>query len=262
MPKILNVRERVHQPFRDTLCRFSGWVGGNVQDNTDLFNGGSQKNDAETNFRGGGSALPSDQSFVALVLRVMLMFKNPQQRGPTIVVAGGINYPQANGDFQFNAAGSTYDVAQAAAANGQAPGSIEDVHRLYFQASEQALWSFGAGLKNSIDSMPSSYFPYGGGLHGDLAGATDLIHWTNGMPGHDAILRLGRAIVIPARQNVRAKVQLVSLSAGTQGANSALFNTAQGTRDMLSLRDNLNAVDGINKILSLTFDGLQSREVQ
>lgn len=260
MPKILNVRERVHQPFRDSLCRLSGWVAGAVQDNTDLFTVGGSKNDAETNLKN-GSTLPSDQSFVALVLRVFLWFKNPQQRGPTVVVAGGTNYPQSNGDFQFNGAGSTYDAAQSAVANGQAPATIEDVHRNYFQASEQLLWSFGAGLKNSITSMPSWYFPAGGGLHGQLTG-TDLILWNNGMPSQEAIVRLGRAIVIPARQNIVCKAQIVGLSSSGQGANNALFNVAQGTRDTLSLRDNLNAVDGMNKCITFCFDGLQSREVQ
>jgi hypothetical protein len=256
MAKLTNVRERVHQPFRDSLIRTAGQTAGIVQDRVDLFTI-TGKNDAETNLKQ-GSVLPSDQSMVVLALRVFLWFRNPIQRGPTVVVVSGTDYPQANGDFQFAGAGSTYSAAQSLVANGSAPGSIQDVHRLYWQASEQLLWNFGAGEKLSITSMPSAYFPYGGGLHGDLAGATDLIHWDNGMPDHTGILRLARAILIPPRQNIKCNAQIVSLPQD----NSALFGSTQNTRNLLSLRDNLNAVDLINKVISFTFDGLFSRDVQ
>lgn len=256
MAKLTNVRERVHQPFRDTLIRTAGLAAGTVQDRIDLFTI-TGKNDAESNLKQ-GSVLPSDQSMVVLALRVFLWFRNPIQRGPNVVVGGGTDYPQANGDFQFAGAGSTWSAAQSAVANGQAAGSIQDVHRLYWQASEQLLWNFGAGEKLSITSMPSSYFPYGGGLHGDLAGATDLIHWDNGMPDHTGVLRLARAILIPPRQNIKCNAQIVALP----NDNNALFVATQGARNMLSLRDNLNAVDLIQKVVSFTFDGLFSRDVQ
>ena len=257
MAKLTNVRERVHQPFRDSLIRTSGYFVSQVQDRATLFAvaGGD---DGRTNLKQGG-VLPSDQSMVVLALRVFLWFRNPIQRGPNTVVAGGTDYPSQNGDFQFAGAGSTYSAAQSAVANGNAPGSIQDVHRLYWQASEQLLWTFGAGEKPSLISMPSSYFPYGGGLHGDLAGATDLIHWDNGMPDHTGILRLARAILIPPRQNILCTAQIVQLP---DGNNNALFAGTQGSRNMLSLRDNLNVADLVNKCISFTFDGLFSRDVQ
>ena len=46
------------------------------------------------------------------------------------------------------------------------------------------------------------------------------------------------------------------------GGNGALFGSTQGTRNMLSLRDNLNAVDLMQKVISFTIDGLFSRDVQ
>ncbi len=52
---------------------------------------------------------------------------------------------------------SIYNVAQAAIANGNAPASVEDVYRLYWQSAEQLFWSFGAGDKFSISSMPTAY---------------------------------------------------------------------------------------------------------
>jgi len=255
--KLTNVRERVHQPFRDTLIRTAGYSVGNVQDRTDLFTAAG-KSDGETNLKN-GSTLPSDQSMVVLALRVFAWYRNPIQRGPTVTVVGGTDYPEANGDFQFAGAGSTYSAAQSNVANGNAPGSTQDVHRLYWQTEEQLLWSFGAGDKFSLTSMPTAYFPYGGGLHGDLGGATDLILWNNGTPDHTGILRLARAILLPPRQNIKCSAQIVSLP---DGGNNALFVGTQGARNMLSLTSNLNVVDLVNKVVSFTFDGLFSRDVQ
>jgi hypothetical protein len=38
--------------------------------------------------------------------------------------------------------------------------------------------------------------------------------------------------------------------------------TASNGRNMLSLQSNLNATDGINKVIQFTFDGLFARDVQ
>jgi hypothetical protein len=250
MAKLTNVRERVHQPFRDSLCRLSGFVTGAVQDRTDLFTIAGKSN-GETNMKH-GSTLPSDQSFVVLALRCFLWFRNSQARSAA-TLASSIG---ENGDFFITAA------QEAAAVNlmdGSVPGDVRDVHRLYYQASEQLLWSFGTGQKDSLESMPSSYFPWGGGLHGQLGGSTDLIHWSNGLPSHAGILRLARAILLPPRQNIRCRGEIESLSAG---GNAAVFGTTQGSRNMLDLRDNLNSVDLINKSIAFCFDGLFSRDVQ
>jgi hypothetical protein len=56
--------------------------------------------------------------------------------------------------------------------------------------------------------MPSAYFPYGGGLHGDLGGSSDLLFLNNGMPSHEGILRLARAILIPPRQNIKCEATI------------------------------------------------------
>ena len=254
MAKLTNVRERVHQPFRDTLIRTAGYSVGAVQDRTDLFTQAG-KSSGETNLKN-GSTLPSDQSMVVLALRVFAWYRTPVQRGSTVTVASGTDYPLHNGDFQFNGAG-VYNAAQSLIADGNAPGSIQDVHRLYWQTEEQLLWSFGAGEKFSLTSMPTAYFPYGGGLSGDLGGATDLILWNNGTPDHSGILRLARAILLPPRQNVLCTADIVALPTG---GNAATFNATQGTRNMMSLASNLNVVDLINKVISFTFDGLFSRD--
>lgn len=258
MAKLTNVRERVHQPIRDSLIRTAGMSAGTVQDTTELFQGQGGRSVGFTNLQG-SNALPADQSMCVLALRVSTWFRNPIQRGPTVTVVGGTDYPQANGDFQFGAVNSTYSAAQSSLANGSAPGSVQDVHRLYFQTLDQLFWTFGAGMKPSLVQMPTAYFPYGGGLHGDLGGATNLIFWNNGTPDHSGILRLARAVLIPPRQNIVCRAEISSLP---DGGNSATFAGAQGSRSMLSLKDNLNAVDLIQKSVSFCMDGLLSRDVQ
>lgn len=251
MAKLTNVRERVHQPFRDTLIRTSGFFVGTVNDRTDLFTTAG-KSDGETNLKQ-GSVLPSDQSMVVLALRVFLWFRNSAARSAAQLTTSTGD----NGDYFIIAAN---EGAAVGLLNGSVPGNSIDVHRLYWQASEQLLWDFGAGDKNSLRSMPSSYFPWGGGLHGDLGGATDLIHWDNGTPNHAGILRLARAILIPPRQNIRCTAVIARLPDGGNGA--VPFGVNQGARNMLNLTDNLNAVDLINKVIAFAFDGLFSRDVQ
>lgn len=250
MAKLTNIRERVHQPFRDTLIRTSGMFAATVQDRVDLFTQAG-KSDGETNLKN-GSTLPSDQSMVVLALRCFLWFRSPVARSAATLAAS----VGTNGDYFITAAN---DAAAITLMNGSVPGDYHDCHRLYFQASEQLLWSFGAGDKFSLTSMPSSYFPWGGGLSGDIGGVTDLIHWNNGSPNNAGILRLARAILIPPRQNIKCAAQIVRYA---DGGNAATFGSTQGARNMLNLTDNLNAVDLIDKIVAFCFDGLFSRDVQ
>lgn len=261
MPKLTNVRERVHQPFRDSLIRASGYVQPSpvIQDTTRLFTMAG-KSEGETNLPN-GSTLPSDQSMVVLALRAFTWFRNSIQRATT---QQNITLPDAtttilarNGDWGLPSIANS--PAFATALNSQAIGDVRDVYRLHWQAEEQLLWSYGAGDKFSISSMPTAYFPYGGGLHGDLGNVSDLIHLNNGMPSHEGILRLARAILIPPRQNIKCEAQIARLDAGV---NAATFSTTQGSRDMLSFTANLNAVDLVNKVVTFTFDGLFSRDVQ
>jgi len=256
MAKLTNVRERVHQPFFDTLIRTSG-LGGTINaiSNTEvLFSNRARSGDlaALTNLDN-GSTLPSDQSHVTLALRVFTWFRNPMVRG-TQDAQGVLS---ANGDF--SQAGASNFFATGAVGAGNAIGSIQDVYRLHYQALEQLHWSFGTGEKFSITNMATKYFPDGGGLSGDMGGTSDLIHWQNGSPEQTAILRLARAILLPPRQNVKC---VGNISALPSGGNDGLAGTTQGSRNLLNLTDNLNAPDGINKCIQFTFDGLFARDVQ
>jgi hypothetical protein len=250
MAKVVSLRERVHQPFWDTLVRTAGLTAGTVTDTTSLFTSGGVRNESTTNLIN-GSTLPSDQSHVVLALRVFAWVRNPILR----VAGGGAGELAQNGDYSTVAPWLVGGIAV-----GQAPGTVQDYYRLIWQIEEQLHWSFGTGLKNSIFNMPTWYFPAGGGISGDMGGTSDLIHWQNsGLDGHSGILRLGRAIMIPPRQNILWEAKIFGMPAG---GNQVLFGTTQGARDMLSLRDNLNAIDAMQKCITFTFDGLFSRDVQ
>jgi hypothetical protein len=258
MAKLTNVRERVHQPFYDTLIRTSG-LGGNIQPvnaTQKLFTNQARQDDinALTNLQN-GATLPSDQSHVTLALRCFTWFRNPQIRA-TGAANGNI---KQNGDFSQEGAAAFFTAPGAGA--GQYPGSIEDVYRLYWQAQEQLHWSYGTGEKFSITNMATKYFPDGAGLAGDLGGSSDLINMNNGTPDHTAILRLARAILLPPRQNVACTAQMLPLPDGGNGVTSGMTNGPQG-RNYLSVASNLNAVDGISKVIQFTFDGLFARDVQ
>lgn len=258
MAKLTNVRERVHQPFYDTLIRTSG-LGGNIQAisaREQLFTNRARQDDisALTNLDN-GSTLPSDQSHVTLALRVFTWFRNPMIRS---AASGADVINNQNGDFSQAGAAAFFGVGGAGA--GNSIGSIEDVYRLHYQAMEQLHWSYGTGEKYSITNMATKYFPDGGGLSGDLGGSSDLIHFQNGAPTQTAILRLARAILLPPRQNVRCTANISALPNGGQAATAGT-TTASG-RNMLSLTDNLNAADGNSKVIQFTFDGLFARDVQ
>lgn len=250
MAKLTNVRERVHQPFFDSLIRTAGFGDGQFQvnDTTDLFTVAG-KDQGSSNLVN-GSTLPSDQSHVTLALRVFVWFRAPVIRG------AGVPLSQ-NGDIAPNAVATFFGAGGPGA--GNAPADYHDVHRNYWQALEQLHWSYGTGEKFSITNMASKYFPDGGGLSGDIGGATDLIHWNNGDPTHASILRLARAILLPPRQNVRCQALIIPLAGG---ANATAAGAQQGATNTLSFRDNLNRVDGMNKVVQFTFDGLFARDVQ
>ena len=258
MAKLTNVRERIHQPFYDTLIRTSGISAAAAQltDREALFTNQTRGADitAVTNLQN-GSTLPSDQSHVTLALRVFTWFRAPTIR---TAAAGGGGVQEENGDFSETGVINFFGTGGPGV--GNAPGDYHDVYRLHYQALEQLHWTFGTGEKPSITNMATKYFPDGGGLSGDNGGASDLIHWQNGSPDHTAILRLARAILLPPRQNVLCSA---TISALPDGGNATIAGTTTpGGRNMLSLTSNLNALDGINKVIQFTFDGLFARDVQ
>lgn len=264
MSKLTNVRERVHQPFFDSLIRTAGLGGTSptVSDKEELFTVRQRPGTtaALTNLPF-GAVLPSDQSHVTLALRVFEWFRNPMVRG--IENAQGVL--ANNGDFSQAGASNFFASGGGALAAGPGSGSaiasVQDVYRLHWLCMEAIHWSFGTGEKFSISNMPTKYFPDGGGLSGDMGGTSDLIHWQNGDASHTSILRLARAILLPPRQNVKCQAEMFNLPDGGN-ANVAGVQAAAGGPNMLSVRELLNAPDGMWKCIQWTFDGLFARDVQ
>lgn len=247
MAKLTNIKERVQQPMRDALIRTAGLTPGALTGRDQLFQSNNNiKGVGETNLRN-GSTLPSDQSMIILALRVFVSVKQSVMRQGTSTL------PTTNGDI------STFPNQGGGIGTGNALGDTRDVFRLYNQVTEQIFWTFGAGDKPSITAMPSAYFPYGGGLVTDLGGASDIIHANLGLQTHGAMLKLARAILLVPRQNINCLAESYGLPSNGQ---SQTFGTNQGARDMLSVKDNLNAVDAVQKVVTFTFDGLLSRDVQ
>lgn len=249
MAKLTNIRERVQQPYRDSLIRTAGLAAGNVTERQDLFvSNNNRKGVGETNLSSGG-LLPSDNSMIVLALRVQIWARQGNTRNPL----GSPAIVLTTGDFGAIPNGTT-----GVAANLGVP-CAQDVWRLCWQAAEGIFWTYGAGLKPSIVSMPSVYFPYGGGLDVQFGGQTDLVHVNNGSPTHQSMLKLARAILLVPRQQIQCSANCARFD--DQG-QSAAWSTVQGGRNMLSVVDSLNAADGIAKVVSMTFDGLLSRDVQ
>ena len=206
-----------------------------------------------------GAQLPSDQSHVTLALRVFVWFKKPEVRGvvggPPVALPGVLGQNGEIGNILgfFGAGGPGL---------GNAPATVQDAYRLYWQTLEQVHWSYGTGSKFSIENMPTWYFPAGGGLHGDMGGVSDLIHWNSGMPEHGSILRLARAILLPPRQNVKCSADLISLDDSGPNAAAAIAGLVAARGDMLDVVANLNALDGMGKVIQFVLDGLFARDVQ
>jgi hypothetical protein len=254
MAKILNVRERVHQPYRDALVRTAGFAPGTLTASNDLFIQ-QGRDEGFTNLKT-SAVLPNDSSMIILAARVLQWFRRPVIRtvdGQGVVTGNGDIGPTGVAQWAFpNGAGQP--------AIGNAVGNHEDVYRLHWQCAEGLFWTLGAGDKDSLKSMPSMYFPYGGGLSGDIGGTTDLLHFQNGVPSHTSILRIARAITITPRQLIKASVTGVAYA---DGGNGTLFVTSNSQgRNMLDPISNLNAVDAIAKVVAMTIDGLLSRDVQ
>lgn len=86
MPRLQGYRERVHQPLYDTLVRTLGDPTPAVQNSARLFGNAVVGDLGRTNMTSAGQ-LASDQTFVALALRVWLFFDGTNARNNYLGVA-------------------------------------------------------------------------------------------------------------------------------------------------------------------------------
>jgi len=214
MPAIVGVIERLHQPLYDTMCRgvvtVSNNIGVNsaaVQNQTRLFSGNNLGTRSWTNMKIAGQ-LVADRTFKIKALRVWTHFRAGLNTG---TIVGTPNYY---------------------------------VHRLYMQCQAQLFWTLSIGDKPQF-LAPTCYIPMAAGIYGDVGGDTTLVLINNGVPSHQALLRLGKPIAVPPRQGIEVLAEVFSMGTGDH-----------------DLTATLNAIDDIAKDVKYFIDGLGTREVQ
>ncbi len=113
----------------------------------------------------------------------------------------------------------------------------------YLRVSNQLHWTLNVGDKPMF-SMPTWYFPAGGGVWGASGETSGNAIYNLGMPSHESFLRLAKPIAIPVRQNFSVEYNWY-----TVGSTNALTDlNSGGTED--------------EKIIMFVIDGLQVRDVQ
>lgn len=251
MPKIVGTRERVHQPFYDSLIRTDGQSDLRQNNNLVLSNRSqlflrSGADLSISNLTTGGT-FPSDQTFITLAVRVWTYFRfNPEQA-------------VSNGQTQ-QSIGSFPDVT---------PDRIQRVHKLYHQSQNQLFWQFQAGDKPQLTTF-TAYTPFAGGLNG-FAADSRLPVLNNGVPTSSALMRLARPILIPPRQGFQCIAtiaasgqatgsslleQLLGLVNGTVGPASVITAGATSAGDL-----SVAGADSIEKDIKYLIDGIHSRDV-
>jgi len=224
MARLDGVRERRHQPFFDTLVRGIGIsTVGNL---TQLFGNANVGTRSLTNLQVAG-VLASDQTYIIKVLRSVLWF-------------------QGLADAEFGAFGALPNLqASATGTNSRA----EDLYSLMAYGS---YFQLTVGDKPMF-TAPLWYVPAGGGPSGFTTENSRHVI-TNGIASHEAVLKLGKDIHVPARQNFNVAIEFfpfVRVGAGQAAAYVADL-------DVLAY---LNQFDGA-KLIQFYVDGVQTRDVQ
>lgn len=259
MPKIVGTRERVHQPFYDSLIRVDGSVDLRTT-NQGVF--GAVPNRAQLFVRQGadisvsnlttGGFFPSDQTYITLAVRVWTYFRfNPE--APVVVTQGN---PQPIGSV-----------------DGTYPDRVMRVHKLYHQTQNQFFWQMVAGDKPQLTTF-TAYTPMAGGLDGFFADSR-LPRANNGVPTSSALMRLARPILIPPRQGFQV-IAIASPIGQTTGAsvieqlnglvpnnspNAIITNSGLTTGIAVGTGLSVPGEDDIEKDIKYVLDGIHSRDV-
>lgn len=271
MPKIVGTRERVHQPFYDSLIRVDGsgdlrqgnvGVFGAIQSRSQLFV--RQGADVSVSNLTTGGFFPSDQTFVTLAVRVWTYFRFNWESQRFQTAQGIWGAPVANSPVQ--SPGGVFSPAVSA-------DRIARVHKLYHQAENQLFWQFVAGDKPQLTTF-TAYTPAAGGLDGYFAD-TRLPRANNGLPTSAALMRLARPILVPPRQGFQV-IAIASPIGQATGASiidqlngavpdndrwgpAASGGTVTGTPGTTGLT--VNGRDDIEKDIKYLIDGIHSRDV-
>jgi hypothetical protein len=276
MPKIVGTRERIHQPFYDSLLRVDGsgdlrqaniGVFGAVQSRSQLFT--KQGADIAVSNLTTGGFFPSDQTFVTLAVRVWTYFRFNRESSR---VGNSQPWPTING-------GAAAPVAVGPGVEGD---RIARVHKLYHQTQNQLFWQFQAGDKPQLTTY-TAYTPFAGGLDGFFSDSR-LPRANNGVPTSSALMRLARPILIPPRQGF-VVIAIASPIGQATGAsiieqlngsvpNNDAWGPVNGTAGTITGTASAATVDGawsnglavsgrddIEKDVKYLIDGIHSRDV-
>jgi hypothetical protein len=270
VPKIVGTRERVHQPFYDSLIRVDG-SGDLRQGNIGVFGAIAARSqlfvrqgaDISISNMVTGGFFPSDQTFVTLAVRVWTYFRFNAENQRT------------NPQGLTNAVGTGFVVG----AGSTQADRVHRVHKLYHQAENQLFWQFQAGDKPQLTTF-TAYTPMAGGLDGYFNGSTaasqGLPVANNGVPTSSALMRLARPILIPPRQGFTVtaiaspigQVPGASILDQLNGSvpqndfwgSSATGGTITGTVNAASSLPTTGR-DDIEKDIKYLIDGIHSRDV-
>lgn len=269
MPKIVGTRERIHQPFYDSLLRVDGagdlrqanvGVFGSVQSRSQLFT--KQGADIAVSNLTTGGFFPSDQTFVTLAVRVWTYFRFNWE-SPRSTTNADQSFAPING-------GAATPVGTVGTVSGD---RIARVHKLYYQTQNQLFWQFQAGDKPQLTTY-TAYTPFAGGLDGFFADSR-LPRANNGVPTSSALMRLARPILIPPRQGFvviaiaspigqAAGASVVDQLNGLVPNNDAWGNGPQGTIVASGVSGtglSTAGRDDIEKDVKYLIDGIHSRDV-
>lgn len=233
MARLRDIRERLHQPFFDTLVRGIGISS--VQNNFQLFGNANVGNRALTNLQVAGQ-LAADQVYLLKALRCVTYFQGLNDSEFISVAAGGNQLPNLPG------------LSNVLSGNARAQD-------LYMLTAYGAQFTLRVGTKDMLSSG-LWYVPQGGGPFG-MGTANDRHVITNGMPTQEAILKIAKDITFSVRQNFTVVVEWFPFVRLGNGAGGGGANIGADI-DPLAY---LNQFDG-TKLIQFHLDGLLTRDVQ
>lgn len=226
MSRLRDLREKIHQPYFDTLTRGVGISS--IPNLFQLFGNANVGNRALTNLEQAGQ-FSSDATYILKAVRVIMDF-------------------QSLADDAFN--GGPNATLPAFSTNAQSTNAqAEDLYQI---CAYGATFNLKVGTKQML-TAPLWYAPAGGGPSGFTTESSRHII-TNGAATQQAILKLGKDIPVAARQNFSVAIEWFPFSRLGNGQGGAYPN------DMDPLTY-LNQFDG-RKLIQVMVDGLITRDVQ
>jgi hypothetical protein len=224
MAKLKGVRERVHQPFFDSLVRGIGIT--TIANQFQLFGAANVGQPDLTNLQIPG-VLASDQTYIVKAVRCVMWFQS-------------LNDPEFNTAF-----GTLPAITTSLGSNSRA----ED---LYMLMAYGGYFNLSVGNKPMLNG-PLWYIPAGGGVSGFTTENNRHV-LSNGVATQEAILKLAKDIHVPARQNFACQINFFPYAVRGAGQGGAIASPVNPL-------DCLNQFDGM-KLIQIHLDGVQTRDVQ